>query len=131
MHLLQQKLMKSTTRWNNKKLRRGLSGMVIMHQSGTVDLVYNKSGVMDLSVRNNTLKLVDNRTGQIWWQSECQLRQMLEERRLQNQGSALSSFHTRDQLQRAGQHTTMGPRRNTRTLQIPNSKGNIGQIRQL
>ena len=57
MHLLQQKQTKSTTRWNDKKLRRGLSGMVIIHQSGTVDLVYNKSGVMGASTSNNTLKL--------------------------------------------------------------------------
>ena len=66
MHLLQQKLAKSTTRWNNKKLRRGLNGMVIIHQLGTVDLVYNKSGVTGLSVSNNTLKLVGNRMGQVW-----------------------------------------------------------------
>ena len=65
MPLLQQKLMKSTTRWNDKKLRRGLSGMVIIHQSGTVDLVYNKSGVTGLSASNNILKLVGNRMGQI------------------------------------------------------------------
>ena len=66
MHLLQQKLMKSTTRWNDKKLRRGLSGMVIIHQSGTMDLAYNKSRVMGLGKSNNTLKLVGNRTGQVW-----------------------------------------------------------------
>ena len=66
MHLLQQKLMKSTTRWNDKKLRRGLSGMVIIHQSGTIDLTYNKSGVTGLSMGNNTLKLVGNRMGQVW-----------------------------------------------------------------
>ena len=130
MHLLQQKLAKSTTRWNDKKLRRGLSGMVIIHQLGTVDLAYNKGGVTGLSASINTLKLASSRTGQIWWQLECQLRHTLEKRRLQNQGSALSSFHTREQLQRAGPHTTMGPCRNTRTLQTPNSKGNVGQIRQ-
>ena len=65
MHLLQQKLTKSTTRWNEKKLRRGLSRMVIIHQLGTVDLTYNKSWVTGLSTSNNTLKLVDNRTGQV------------------------------------------------------------------
>ena len=66
MHLLQQKLTKSTTRWNDKKPRRGLSRMVIIHQSGTVDLVYNKSGVTGLSTSNNTLKLAGNRMGQVW-----------------------------------------------------------------
>ena len=66
MHLLQQKQTKSTTRWNDKKLRRGVSGVVIIHQSGTVDLVYNKSGVTGLSTRNNMLELVGNRMGQVW-----------------------------------------------------------------
>ena len=56
---------------------------------------------------------------------------MLEKRRLQNQGSALSSFQSREQLQRAGPRTTIGPRRNTRTLQTLNSKGTTRQIRQL
>ena len=96
MHLLQKKLAKSTTRWNDKKLRRGLSGMVVIHQSGTMDLAYNKSGVMGLSTTNKMLKLMGNRTGQVWSQSECQLRYKLEEKRLQNQESALSSFQTRE-----------------------------------
>ena len=48
--------MKSTTRWNDKKLRRGLSRVVIIHQSGTVDLMYNKSGVTGLGMSNNMLK---------------------------------------------------------------------------
>ena len=58
--------MKSTTRWNDKKLRRGLGGMVIIYQSGTIDLTYNKSGVMGLSMSNNTVKLAGNRMGQVW-----------------------------------------------------------------
>ena len=66
MHLLQQKLTKSTTRWNDKKLRRRLSGMVIIHQLGTVDLTYNKSGVTGLSTSNNMLKLASKRMGQVW-----------------------------------------------------------------
>ena len=65
MHLLQQKLMKSTTRWNDKKLRRGLSRVVIIHQSGTVDLAYNKSGVTGYSASNNMLKLVGKIRGQV------------------------------------------------------------------
>ena len=40
--------MKSTTGWNDKKLRRGLSRVVIIHQSGTMDLTYNKSRVTGL-----------------------------------------------------------------------------------
>ena len=32
--------------------------VVIIHQSGTIDLAYNKSGIMGLSASNNTLKLV-------------------------------------------------------------------------
>ena len=32
--------------------------MVIIHQLGMVDLVYNKSGVTGLGASNNTLKLV-------------------------------------------------------------------------
>ena len=40
--------------------------MVIIHQLGTVDLAYNKSGVIGLGVSNNTLKLVGNRRGQVW-----------------------------------------------------------------
>ena len=63
MHLLQQKLTKSTTRWNYKKLRRGLSKVVIIYQLGTVDLTYNKNGVTGLSMSNNTLKLTGNRRG--------------------------------------------------------------------
>ena len=59
MYLLQQKLAKSTTRWNDKKIQRGLSRVVIIHQSGTVDLSYNKSGVTGLSASNNMLKLAD------------------------------------------------------------------------
>ena len=35
--------------------------MVIIHQLGTVDLAYNKSGVMGLSTSNNMLKLAGNR----------------------------------------------------------------------
>ena len=66
MHLLQQKLAKSTTRWNDKKLQRGLSRVVIIHQLGTMDLVYNKSGVMGLSISNNILKLVGYMRGQVW-----------------------------------------------------------------
>ena len=65
MHLLQQKLMKSTTRWNDKKLRRGLIRVVIIRQSGTMDLAYNKSGVMGLGMSNNTLKLAGKRRGQV------------------------------------------------------------------
>ena len=65
-HLLQQKQTKSITRWNDKKLRRELSGMVIIDQSGTVDLAYNKSGVTVLSASQNTLKLAGNRMGQVW-----------------------------------------------------------------
>ena len=65
MHLLQQKLARSTTRWNNKKLRRGLIRMVIIYQLGTVDLAYNKSRVMGLSMSNKTLKLAGNRMGQV------------------------------------------------------------------
>ena len=65
MHLLQQKLMKSITRWNDKKLRRGLSRMVIIHQLGTVDLAYNKSGLTVLSTSNNALKLAGHMRGQI------------------------------------------------------------------
>ena len=59
-------LTKSTTRWNDKKLRRGLSRVVIIHQSGTVDLMYNKSGVIGLGMSNNMLKLAGNRRGQVW-----------------------------------------------------------------
>ena len=66
MHLLQQKLMKSTTRWNDKKLRKWVSRVVIMHQLGTMDFAYNKSGVTGLSMRKNTLKLAGNRMGQVW-----------------------------------------------------------------
>ena len=58
MHLLKQKLTKSTTRWNNKKLQRGLRRVVTINQSGTVDLAYNKSWVMGLSTSNNPLKFV-------------------------------------------------------------------------
>ena len=58
MHLLQQKLTKSTTRWNDKKLQRGLIRVVIIHQLGIMDLVHNKSGVTSLSVSNNMLKIV-------------------------------------------------------------------------
>ena len=58
MHLLQQKLMKTTTQWNNKKLRRGLSRMVKIHQAGTMDLANNKGRVMVLSKNNNTLKFM-------------------------------------------------------------------------
>ena len=50
---------------------------------------------------------------------------------LEKQGSTLSSFHTRDQLQRAGPHTTTGPYRNTSTVQTPNAKGDVGRIGQL
>ena len=57
MHVSQKKLAKSTTRWNDKKLQRGMSRVVIIHQLGTVDLAYNKSGVTGLSISNNTLKL--------------------------------------------------------------------------
>ena len=57
MHLLQQKLTKSTTRWNGKKLRKGLSRVVIIHEVGTVNLAYNKGGVMGLGMINNMLKL--------------------------------------------------------------------------
>ena len=65
MRPLQQKLAKSTTRWNHKKLWIGLSGVVIIHQSGTVDLVDNKSRVMGLSVSNNMLKLAGHTKGQV------------------------------------------------------------------
>ena len=98
MHLLQQKLAKSTTRWNDKKLWRGLSKVVIIHQLGTVDIVYNKSGVTGLSMSNNMLKLVGHTRGQSEWQPKRQLRHILEKWKLQNQGSALSSFYTREQL---------------------------------
>ena len=39
--------------------------MVIIHQTGTMDLAYNKSGIMGLSASNNMLKLADNRRGQV------------------------------------------------------------------
>ena len=65
MQLLQQKLAKSTTRWNHYKLQRGLSRVVIVHQLGTVDLAYNKSGVTGLSISNNMLKLVGYMRGQV------------------------------------------------------------------
>ena len=63
IYLLQQKLEKSTTRWNDKKLQRGLSRVVITHQSGTVGLAYNKSGVTGLSMSNNMLKLAGHMRG--------------------------------------------------------------------
>ena len=66
MYLLQQMLAKSTTRWKDKKLRRRLSRVVIIHQLGTADLAYNKSGVMGLFASNNMLKLAGNRGGQVW-----------------------------------------------------------------
>ena len=65
IHLLQQKLAKSTARWNYEKHQRGLRGVVIIHQSGTVDLVYNKSGVTGLSASNNMLKLAGHTRKQI------------------------------------------------------------------
>ena len=40
--------------------------MVIIHQSGTMDLVYNKSGVMGLSTSNNMLKLAGTCEGARW-----------------------------------------------------------------
>ena len=43
----------------------GLSGVVIIYQSGTVNLVYNKSKVTGLRVSNNMPKLVGNMKGQI------------------------------------------------------------------
>ena len=39
--------------------------MVIIHQSGTVDLIYNKGRVTGLSMSNNMLKLAGNRGGQV------------------------------------------------------------------
>ena len=63
MHLLQQKLRKSTTRWNNKKLQRGLISLVIIYQLGTVDLAYNKSRVMGLSTSNNKIRKLTEGTG--------------------------------------------------------------------
>ena len=39
--------------------------MVIIHQSGTMDLVYNKSIVMGLSTSNNMLKLAGHMRGQV------------------------------------------------------------------
>ena len=63
MHLLQQKLTKSTTRWNDKKLQRGLNRRVTMHQAGTVDLTYRKGGVTGLSMSNNMLKLAGHMRG--------------------------------------------------------------------
>ena len=63
MHLLQQKLTKSTTRWNNKKLQRGLSRRVTIHQAGTMDLMYGKGGFTGLSMSNNMLKLVGHMRG--------------------------------------------------------------------
>ena len=41
------------------------AGVVIIHQPGTKDLAYNKSGVKGLSVSNNMLKLVDHTRGQV------------------------------------------------------------------
>ena len=130
MHLLQQKLAKSTTRWNNKKLRRGLSRVVIIHQSGTVDLVYKKWGHgPQCEQQHAKTRGLNEGTGLVTSRMSTQTH--TGEKKAQNQGSTLSSFHTREKLQRAGPHTTTGPHRNTRTLQTPNSKGNIGQIRQL
>ena len=65
MHLLQQKLAKSTTRQNHQKLQRGLSGVVIIHQLGTMDLAYNKSKATNLGESNNMLKLVGHMREQI------------------------------------------------------------------
>ena len=39
--------------------------MVIIHQAGTVDLMYNKSRVTGLSMSNNMLKLVGQMRRQI------------------------------------------------------------------
>ena len=39
--------------------------MVIIHQLGTMDLVYNKSGVMVLGISNNMLKLAGNMREQV------------------------------------------------------------------
>ena len=39
--------------------------MVIIHQSDTVDLAYNKVGVMGLSASNNALKLASNMREQV------------------------------------------------------------------
>ena len=40
--------------------------MVIIHQAGTVDLAYNKSGFMGPIASNNTLKLVGHMRGHVW-----------------------------------------------------------------
>ena len=41
------------------------SGVVIIHQAGTVNLAYNKSGVTVLSASINKLKLVGHTRGQV------------------------------------------------------------------
>ena len=52
-------------------LQRGLSRVLIINQSGTMDLTDNKSRVTGLNVSKNILKLVGHMRVQVGWQPKC------------------------------------------------------------